>query len=72
MLTTMTCNPSVFRGEIHEAIQLDDLTKVRALLKENHRLSSIKDEYGKTPLHNAVNWGSKDVIEMLRQNGGHE
>jgi len=42
------------------------------LLLANKADVNAKDNSGKTPLHIAVSKGHKDVVELLRQHGGHE
>jgi ankyrin repeat protein len=42
------------------------------LLLANKAEGNAKDKDGKTPLHEAVVKGHKDVAELLRQHGGHE
>ena len=39
-----------FCGEIHDAVKGGDLARVKALLKNNPKLVSSKDNKGKTPL----------------------
>jgi TonB family protein len=55
-------------SEIHDAARNGDFQKIKALLKENPELVSIKDEYGYTPLHLAARKGQKDAVEMLLAN----
>jgi hypothetical protein len=55
-LVTLACSIPAFCGEIHDAAETGDLAKVKALLKENPALISSKDNFGKTPLHIAVEY----------------
>src|ERR1035437_2540231 len=53
-------------GEIHDAAQIGDLDKVKALLNRNPDLVFSKSgDYGETPLHVAALWGHKSVAEYL-------
>jgi uncharacterized protein len=72
LLITLVCSTPAFCGEIHDAAKKGDLAKVKALLKDNPDLIAGKDSAGATPLHWAVYGGHKDVVELLRQHGGHE
>jgi ankyrin repeat protein len=64
-----TLTPTLSRT-IFEAIQRDDLEKVKALVKDNPDLVSSKDDsLGKTPLHWAAEYGFKDVAQLLLVNG---
>ena len=71
-------------GEIHDAAGAGDLTKVKALLKDNPDLVFSKKEdlrldktvriigdeigYDLTPLHSAAESGYKEVVELLLVN----
>jgi ankyrin repeat protein len=61
-----------FCGEIHDAAKAGDLPKVKALLKDNHKLVSRKDKDVETHLHRAADWGHEEVAELLRRRGGRE
>jgi len=56
---------TVFAGEIHDACQVGDLTKVENLLKEDPSLLQAKTEEGKSPLHMATGWGQVEIVEYL-------
>jgi ankyrin repeat protein len=45
---------------------------VAELLLANKADVNAKNSDGQTPLHEAVESGFKDVVELLRQHGGHE
>ena len=61
---TSSCGRRV--GEIHDAAQIGDLDKVKALLNRNPDLVFSKSgDYGETPLHVAALWGHKSVAEYL-------
>jgi len=68
-LVTLVWSRLAFCGEIHDAAKAGDLEKVKALLKANPDLVFSKDEhdpaYGGTPLHLAVRYDHKDVVEFL-------
>jgi ankyrin repeat protein len=53
---------------IHDAVGLGDLEKLKALLKGNPYLVSRKDTNGETPLHWAAITGSKEATEVLLAN----
>jgi ankyrin repeat protein len=53
---------------IHDAVDLGDLEKLKALLKENPYLVSRKDNNGETPLHLAALYGSREAAEVLLAN----
>jgi ankyrin repeat protein len=42
------------------------------LLLANQADVNAKDKGGWTPLHSAAAYGTKDMVELLRQHGGHE
>jgi ankyrin repeat protein len=60
---------SFFISEFHAAARQGDLSKVKALLKDNAALIASKDnENGWTPLHWAVRGDNKDVAAFLLAN----
>jgi ankyrin repeat protein len=63
---------SAYCGEIHDAAIKGDLTKVKALLKDNPNLVASESNNGFKPLHYAVSSGHKDVAELLLRHGAHE
>jgi TonB family protein len=69
LLFILFLNLPIFCGEIHEATKTGDLAKVKAMLKDNPKLVSRKDDYGYTPLYLAVQWGNKEMAELLLANG---
>ena len=54
-----------FCEEIHLMAAVGDMAKINVLLKEHPDLISSKDDYGRTPLHWAAQYGHKDVAELL-------
>jgi len=61
---TSSCGRKV--DEIHDAAQIGDLDKVKALLNRNPDLVFSKSgDYGETPLHAAALWGHKSVAAYL-------
>jgi 26S proteasome non-ATPase regulatory subunit 10 len=57
--------PLVFSADIHEAAKKGDLEKIQKTLDENPELLDALDKNGFTPLHWAVIFGKKDMIEYL-------
>ena len=55
----------VFSDKIHEAVKKDDMGKIKMILEENPELLDSLDKNGFTPLHWAVIYGRKDMIEYL-------
>jgi hypothetical protein len=80
-LITLAWSIPAFCGEIHDAVKVGNLEKVKALLKENPKLVGprIYIEYdggghpaykqGEMPLHLAAERGYKDIAEVLLDNG---
>jgi cytohesin len=56
-------------GEIHDAAYAGDVTKVKTLLAGNPDPVNTKDDYGMTPLHDAVEKAGKEVVKMLLAHG---
>jgi ankyrin repeat protein len=52
------------------ACALNGQTNVVVLLLAHGAEVNVRDNFGDTPLHEALRWGHKDVAELLRQNGG--
>jgi hypothetical protein len=48
-LIALACSAPAVCGEIHDVAEKGDLQKVRALLKDNPKLVSSKDNWGATP-----------------------
>ncbi len=71
-LLVLVWSSLAFCDEIHDTAKSGDLEKVKALLKASPDLVLSKDARGYTPLHLALQKGHKDVVELLRQHGGHE
>jgi hypothetical protein len=67
-LIALVCNIPSFCGEIHYTAEVGDLTKVKALLKDNPELVSSKGDVGETPLHVAAKYCGKDMVELLLAN----
>ncbi len=57
--------PSVISDEIHDAAKKGDLEKIQKILDKNPELLDTPDKSGFTPLHWAVIYGKKDMIEYL-------
>jgi ankyrin repeat protein len=55
----------VFSDDIHEAAKKGDVSQIRKILNENPELLDVLDSSGFTPLHWAVIYGRKDMIEYL-------
>jgi tetratricopeptide (TPR) repeat protein len=68
-LISLACNIPAFCGEIHDAAKAGDLAKVKALLIENPKLVSSRDDFRRTPLHWAAQVGHKNVVELLLTKG---
>jgi ankyrin repeat protein len=66
----LACIIPAFCGEIHDAVKVGDLAKVKALLKDNPELVSSRNDHflNMTPLHEAAFWGYKDIVEVLLTN----
>jgi ankyrin repeat protein len=68
LLITLAWNSLAFCGEIHDAARDGDLGKVKALLKTGPDLVSGKDDFSRTPLHYAAQYGHRAVAELLLSN----
>jgi ankyrin repeat protein len=55
----------VVAGEIHDAVNRNDLAEVRRLISANPNLVFSKDKDGFTPLHLAAANGYKEIAELL-------
>lgn len=55
--------------DIHEASALGEPERVTELLEANPALVNHKGRQGRTPLHDAVRLGQKDVVELLIDRG---
>jgi ankyrin repeat protein len=51
--------------DILRAIQKGDIETVKAILAENPDLAKVKDRWGRTPLHIAVDMNKTEIIEYL-------
>lgn len=67
LIVIISVTPAVC-GEIHDAVKAGDVTKVKALLKEDPDLVFGKDDRGCTLLHIAAMYGHKDVAALLIAN----
>jgi ankyrin repeat protein len=67
-LIALAYSTPAFCDEIHDAANIGDLIKVKALLKDNPGLVTGKDDGGLTPLHWAAMECRKDVAELLLVN----
>ena len=61
--------PLVFSDDIHEAAKKGDLERIQKILDKNPELLDALDKSGFTPLHWAVIFGKKDMIEYLLKRG---
>ena len=68
-LVALAWGSLAFGGEIHDAAKGGDVEKIKALLKANPELVSMKDRSGKTPLHSAAAKGHKNVADLLLAKG---
>jgi 7,8-dihydropterin-6-yl-methyl-4-(beta-D-ribofuranosyl)aminobenzene 5'-phosphate synthase len=63
--------PLLWGGELHEAVEKGDLTKIKQLLQADPKLLQAPDnDQHWTPLHYAV-WGQKEVAEYLLSLGAN-
>jgi ankyrin repeat protein len=65
----LTWSRLAFGDDIQNFIIWDDLAKVKELLKANPGLVNRKDSDGWTPLHYAIAYNQKDIIELLVADG---
>ena len=70
-LVALSWSCVTFAGEIHNAARRGDVSKVATLLNRDSNLVFSKDEFGRTPLHEAANIGHKDVAELLLSRGAN-
>jgi ankyrin repeat protein len=56
---------------LHEAAAKGERGIVELLVAKGANVNS-KNNYGDTPLHLAEKAGINDIVELLRQHGGHE
>jgi ankyrin repeat protein len=70
VLLTALFSWSAFCGEIHDAVAIGDLEKVKALLKDNPNLvfSKQSELAGLTPLSIAASYNRKEIAEFLLAN----
>src|SRR5579871_6351064 len=66
MLVLLAWAPPALCDNIHDAVKRGDLAKVKEILTAFPQLVHGRDDYGRTPLHEAVN---KDVAELLVARG---
>ena len=69
LISVIIVVPMIFSDEIHEAAKKGELEKIQKILDENPELLDIPDKSGFTPLHWAVIYGKKDMIEYLLGRG---
>ena len=55
-------------AEIHTAVQNADLTKIKSILKANHKAINSTNEDGETPLHSAAWDGHYKIVGLLLDN----
>lgn len=58
------------RDPLHEAVEKNDVSLVRSLLKKGHDVN-VKDSGYFTPLHIAVTYGYQDIVTLLLENGAN-
>jgi TonB family protein len=68
LIIMLALSTPAFCGPIHDAAKEGDLAKVKALLENNRKMVSSKDNNGSTPLHLAAWNGHKDIVELLLAN----
>jgi ankyrin repeat protein len=69
LLIALAGNNIAFAGDIFDAVQKDNMEKIKALLKDNPDIINRKDGFaGGTPLRWAAFYGHKDVVELLLTN----
>lgn len=68
-LITLVWSSLAFCGQIHYAAAAGDLAMVKRQLEYRPDLVSSKDDEGNTPLHIAVEFGHKEVMELLLAKG---
>ena len=59
-------------AEIHEAAELGDLARVKALLSQDPKQIDLVDANGRTVLARAIRSGKPEVVEFLLSNGATE
>lgn len=64
MGAVLACAPGL-AGEIHEAVNTNDVAKVRKLLEADLRLMNDQDAEGRTPLHLAVRNSCKEMVRFF-------
>lgn len=68
-LVVLVWSSLAFAGDVFDAVQKNDLEKVKALLKDNPNLIESNDGFfGGTPLRWAAFYGHKDIVEFLLTN----
>ncbi len=66
---TLSLELMINKHALHEATQVDDPNRVKALLKEAPNLVFSQDWNNDTPLHLAAYFGYRDVAELLLTHG---
>jgi cytohesin len=59
------------RRDIYQEVRAGNLEKVKSMVERNPSLVQAKDDYGesRTPLHWAVRWDQKEIVEFLIEKG---
>jgi hypothetical protein len=65
LMSVILVSSPVFSENIHEAAKKGDVDRIQKILDENPGSLDIPDRSGFTPLHWAVIFGKKDMIEFL-------
>ncbi len=59
----------VVAGEIHDAVRINDLKAVKALLAHDPALLHSRDHDRMTPLHVAVRYGDAEMVKFFIVHG---
>ncbi len=58
-------------NELVQAIEENDIERVKFLIEEKDVNVNLTDRYGLTPLHKAAWLGNKDIVELLLKAGAN-